>query len=63
MKKPEVIPDEIYTIPETCKVLGIDRRTLRRYTTAGSITCHIRKADQRIVYRGQDISDCYYSII
>ena len=63
MKKPNVLIDEIYTIPETCRALGIDRRTLRRYTAAGSITCHIRKADQRIVYRGKDISDCYYSLV
>ena len=62
MKKPEVIPDEIYTIPETCEKLGIDRRTLRRWTTAGSITCHIRHCDGRIVYTAEDITNCYYSI-
>jgi predicted site-specific integrase-resolvase len=62
MKKPDVIPDELYTVPETCKALGINRRTLRRYTNAGAIACHIRNADNRIVYLGADIFKCYYSV-
>ena len=61
MKRPNVINEELYTIPETCLALGIDRRTLRRYTSAGSIVCHIRKADNRIVYYGYDIEKCYYT--
>ena len=63
MKRPEVIQDALYTIPEACKAMGIDRRTLRRYTQAGSIVCHIRKCDGRIVYYGRDISQCYYTVI
>lgn len=63
MKKPEVTVDEIYTIPETCRSLGIDRRTLRRYTAAGSIAAHIRACDGRIVYKGGDILKCYYTVI
>lgn len=62
MKKPEVISDEIYNIPETCRHLGIDRRTLRRWTRAGSIACHIRQCDGRIVYYGRDILGCYYTV-
>lgn len=57
-----VDPHEIYTIPEACRALGIDRRTLCRYTAAGAITSHIRKADGRIVYFGADISKCYYTV-
>ena len=49
-------------IPETCKILGIDRRTLNRYTVAGAIKSHIRKADNRIVYLGEDITSCYYTV-
>lgn len=62
MKKPIVEPKEIYTIPEACRVLGIDRRTLSRYTESGAIRCHRRKADNRIVYFGEDITLCYYSV-
>ncbi len=63
MQKPNVNPQEIYTIAETCHQLGIDRRTLRRWTTAGSIKAHVRKCDKQIVYLGADIDKCYYSII
>ncbi|MBR6305871.1 MAG: helix-turn-helix domain-containing protein [Bacteroidales bacterium] len=62
MRKPIVKPGELYTIPETCKVLGIDRRTLSRYTEAGSIISHIRRADKRIVYFAEDIIKCYYTV-
>ena len=63
MKKPNVVITEIYTIPQTCEILGIDRRTLRRYTASGTITAHIRACDKRIVYYGDDIAKCYYTVI
>ena len=63
MKKPEALLDGIYTIPETCRLLGIDRRTLHRWTRAGSITPHIRRCDGRIVYLGADIAKCYSDVI
>lgn len=63
MKRPEVTATEIYTIPETCRLLGVDRRTLRRWTSAGSIACHIRRCDGRIVYVGADIAKCYYDLL
>lgn len=63
MKKPIVKPGELYTIPEACKVLGIDRRTLSRYTEAGAIKSHIRTADKRIVYFAEDITKCYYTVV
>ena len=63
MTKPKATPDELYTVPETAKLLGIDRRTLRRWTQAGSIRSHIRKCDNRIVYLGEDILNCYSNII
>ena len=62
MKKPNVTENEIYTIQEACKALGIDRRTLRRYANAGCITMHIRTADNRIVFFGQDILKCYSDV-
>lgn len=62
MKKPLVEKNELYTIPETCKLLGIDRRTLNRYTVSGAIVSHVRIADNRIVYYGEDILQCYYTV-
>ena len=62
MKKPNIDLDGLYTIPEVCDVLGIDRRTLRRYTIAGSIVSHVRVSDNRIVYKGLDIHNCYYKV-
>ena len=62
MKKPDANPEDIYTIPEACKLLGIDRRTLRRWTQAGIPKAHIRKCDNKIVYLGKDLLSCYYSI-
>ena len=63
MKKPQVAPDEIYTVEDTCSQLGIDRRTLRRWTAEGSIQSRIRRADKRIVYTGKDIISCYTTLI
>ncbi len=62
MRKPNVNPEDLLTIPECCRALGIDRRTLRRYTDAGAIVSHIRKADNRIVYYGADIIKCFYTV-
>ena len=63
MKRPIVNDNDIYSIPEACKALGIDRRTLRRYTQAGCIVSHVRRCDGRIVYFGSDIAKCYYDIL
>ena len=62
MKFPEVNLNAIYTIPETCKILGIDRRTLKRWTSNGGIKAAIRKCDGRIVYSGAAIHNCYFGI-
>lgn len=44
-----------YTITETCKLLGIHRNTLRRYTNDGKIASSTRKADGRTLYMGWSI--------
>lgn len=62
MKRPIVDPTELYTVAETCSLLGITRRTLNRYTQAGAIKCQQRIADRRIVYYGEDILRCYYTV-
>ncbi|MBR1510548.1 MAG: helix-turn-helix domain-containing protein [Bacteroidales bacterium] len=61
MKKPNVNPTEPYTVPEACMAMGITRRTLYRYTEAGALKAHRRKADNRIVFWGKDLLNCYYS--
>ena len=50
-----VEPSRLYTIAETCAMLGIHRNTLRRYTKQNKIAAMVRVADGRILYRGRDI--------
>ena len=64
MKKPDNVNfNELYTIPQTCKLLGIDRRTLQRWTASGGIKSAIRKCDGKVVYSGAAIHNCYYATI
>ena len=44
-----------YSISETCKLLGIHRNTLRRYTKDGRIASETREFDGRTLYRGAEI--------
>ena len=44
-----------YTIEETCKLLGIHRHTLRRYTVKGKIHCGVRRSTMRKFYLGSEI--------
>lgn len=62
MKKPDVIPNEPYTVAQACEAMGINRRTLFRYTEAGAIKSHRRVADNRIVYFGRDLLNCFYTV-
>lgn len=41
--KPEVIATSRYSISETCAILGITRKTLAKYTTAGQIECGLER--------------------
>lgn len=50
--KPEVLPTSRYSISETCAILGITRKTLAKYTTAGLIECGFRKATLQKFYTG-----------
>lgn len=53
--KPEVIATSRYSINETCAILGITRKTLAKYTTAGMIECGFRKTTLRKFYTGLSI--------
>ena len=52
---PNLSPSAMYTIAETCELLGIHRDTLRKYTFAGSIRCGFRRCNGRKFYLGSEI--------
>lgn len=52
---PNVKPTARYTVTETCKLLGIHRNTLRKYTDLGRIKSGIRRANAKKFYLGSEI--------
>lgn len=44
-----------YNVTETCKILGIHRDTLQKYTNSGYIKCGYRKSTCRKFYTGNEI--------
>ncbi len=44
-----------YSIAKTCKVLGICRNTLRKYTNLGAIRYGIRRSTSQKFYSGSEI--------
>ena len=50
-----VSPNSRYSIMETCKILGIHRNTLRKYTLLGCIKFGVRKSTGRRFYLGSEI--------
>ena len=44
-----------YSVDETCKILGIHRNSLRKYTDEGLIKVGFRKATARKFYTGENI--------
>lgn len=61
--KPEVLPTSRYSINETCAILGITRKTLAKYTTAGLIECGFRKATLQKFYTGIAILKFWMSAV
>lgn len=53
--KPDVYPDGLYTQSQTARALGVDRHTVKRYTTSGLLKCKVRKSDGRTVIKGTQI--------
>lgn len=49
---PDIRPAGRYTVTEACKLLGIHRNTLRKYTQSGMIRC---KGTRRKYYTGTDL--------
>jgi predicted site-specific integrase-resolvase len=53
--EPRVMPNNRYTINETCAILTISRKTLAKYTAAGMIGCGYRPTNKQKFYTGMDI--------
>lgn len=54
-EEPKVAINKRYSISEAACLLGIDRKTLRKYTAAGYIRCGIHKYNMKKFYTGYDI--------
>lgn len=54
-EEPRVMPNNRYSINQTCAILTISRKTLMKYTQAGLIECGHRPTTLRRFYTGKDI--------
>lgn len=54
-EEPKVSPKSRYDTNATCTLLGVSRKTLRKYTVAGLIKCGLRQCNGRKFYEGSDI--------
>ena len=54
-EQPNVQTDSRYTVTETCKLLGIHRNSLRKYTILGRIKSGVRRATSKKFYLGSEI--------
>ena len=54
-EQPKVQPNSRYTVTETCKLLGIDRNSLLKYTQSGRIKSGVRKSTAKKFYLGSEI--------
>ena len=61
--EPNVAITGRYSIPETCKALGIHRNTLRLYTLEGKIKCGFRKASRKKFYTGAEILKFWRAVL
>lgn len=57
--EPQVTDNGRYSVMETCRALGINRSTLRRWVNAGKIQCKFRKIDNRKVFEGREIKKAW----
>ena len=52
--RPDIAPTGSYTVTQASQLLDIDRRTLRRYESAGYIVAHLNKMGRR-KYSGREL--------
>lgn len=53
--KPNVNKEQRYSVPETYTLLGINRKTLVKYTKLQKIVPIIHSANNRLYYTGEEI--------
>lgn len=53
--EPKVAPGDMYSIKDTCKLLGISRSTLTRYIKDGRIKAKTHKGTSRTLITGFEI--------
>lgn len=53
--EPQISDSGRYSVTETCAILGINRRTLQKYTESCLIKCGYRKTNFRKFYLGKEI--------
>lgn len=53
--RPQVNKEDRYSATDTCKILGIHRHTLERYTKKGAILPIIHIDSNRFYYTGEEI--------
>ena len=51
---PDISPQGSYTVTQASALLGISRKTLRRYESAGYVVAHLNKLGRR-KYDGRDL--------
>lgn len=61
--EPKVNAASRYSINETCKLLGISRKTLQKYTEYGMIRCGFRKATMKKFYTGLSITEFWRAAV
>lgn len=52
--QPDISPSGSYTVMQAARLLAIDRRTLRRYESAGLVAAHLNGMGRRR-YHGRDL--------
>lgn len=52
--RPHIAPNGSYSVSQASTLLGIDRRTLRRYESAGYIVAHLNQLGRR-KYSGREL--------
>ena len=53
---PNATPGRRYSIAETCELLEINRKTLRKWTEAQMIHAKAHTADRHLFYEGEEIN-------
>ena len=61
--KPQIERDRLYSIQETCDLLGMCRKTLRKYTQSGDLPMQVHPATGKMRYLGAKIEQFFNQTI